>query len=149
MNRHLFVYGTLTPSRAPAEISAAVRRLKRVGAGSVRGRLYDLGEYPGAVLSRTFPSVIKGEVFELPEDQQVLDSIDTYEGFDPGHPRGSLFLRQRWPVTLADGRRITCWVYTYNRKPADARVIASGSYSKRTPSKRRTGSGRSRAATRS
>ncbi len=148
MNRHLFVYGTLTPSRAPAEISAAVRRLKRVGAASVRGRLYDLGEYPGAVLSRTSPSVIKGQVFELPEDQQVLDSIDTYEGFDPDHPRGSLFVRKRWPVTLADGSRMTCWIYAYNRKPGDARLIASGSYRARNGSSKRPTSGGSRTSAR-
>ena len=30
MNSHLFVYGTLEPAHAPAEIAAAVRRLRRV-----------------------------------------------------------------------------------------------------------------------
>jgi gamma-glutamylcyclotransferase (GGCT)/AIG2-like uncharacterized protein YtfP len=149
MSSHLFVYGTLQPARAPAEIGAAVRRLKRVGAGSVRGRLYDLGEYPGAVVSRTSPSVIKGQVFELPEDQQVLSSIDTYEGFDPDHPQSSLFVRKRWPVTLADGSRIMCWIYNYNRKPGDAQVISSGTYTARNGArKRRTASGRSRSAAR-
>ena len=80
-------------------------------------------------MSRTAPSMIKGKVFELPEDQQVLSSIDTYEGFDPDHPQSSLFVRKRWPVTLADGSRMMCWIYTYNRNPADAQLIASGSYS--------------------
>jgi gamma-glutamylcyclotransferase (GGCT)/AIG2-like uncharacterized protein YtfP len=149
MNRHLFVYGTLEPVHAPPEIAAAVRRLRPVGSGSVRGRLYGLGEYPGAVVSRTAPSVIKGKVFELPEDQQVLSSIDTYEGFDPDHPESSLFVRKRWPVTLADGSQMMCWIYTYNRKPADARLIESGSYSPRNGSrKRRSASARSRSATR-
>jgi gamma-glutamylcyclotransferase (GGCT)/AIG2-like uncharacterized protein YtfP len=150
MNLYLFVYGTLEPAHAPADIAAAVRRMKPVGSGSVRGRLYDLGEYPGAVVSRTSPSVIKGKVFELPEDQQVLSSIDAYEGFDPDHPHGSLFIRKRWPVTLADGSRKMCWIYTYNRKPGDARLIASGFYNPRNGSrKRRAGSGRSRSAARS
>jgi gamma-glutamylcyclotransferase (GGCT)/AIG2-like uncharacterized protein YtfP len=149
LNRYLFVYGTLDPAHAPAEIAAAVLRLRPVGSGSVRGRLYDLGEYPGAVVSRTSPSVIKGKVFELPEDQQVLSSIDTYEGFDPDHPRSSLFVRKRWPVTLADGSRMMCWIYTYNRNPADARLIASGSYSPGNGSrKRRSAPGRSRSAAR-
>lgn len=149
MNRYLFVYGTLEPAHAPAEIAAAVRCMKRVGSGSVRGKLYDLGEYPGAVVSRTSPSVIKGKVFELPEDQGVLSSIDAYEGFDPNHPQGSLFIRKRWPVTLADGSRMMCWIYTYNRKPGDARLITSGSYRRGNGSrKRRTDSGRSRSAAR-
>ncbi|MGH9549837.1 MAG: gamma-glutamylcyclotransferase family protein [Terriglobales bacterium] len=149
MSRHLFVYGTLEPAHAPAEIAAAVRHLRRVGSGSVRGRLYDLGDFPGAVVSRTSPSVIKGKVFELPEDEQVLSSIDTYEGFDPNHPQGSLFVRKRWPVTLADGSRMTCWIYTYNRKPGDARLIPSGSYTARKGSrKRQTTSRHSRSASR-
>lgn len=150
MNRYLFVYGTLEPACAPAEIAAAVRRLRPVGSGWVRGRLYDLGEYPGAVVSGTSPSVVKGQVFELPEDQKILSSIDAYEGFDPDHPEGSLFIRKRWPVTLADGSRMTCWIYTYNRKPGAARLIASGSYAPGNDSrKRRTASRRSRPATRS
>jgi gamma-glutamylcyclotransferase (GGCT)/AIG2-like uncharacterized protein YtfP len=128
MNRYLFVYGTLSPAEAPTEIAAAVRGLRRVGRGSVRGRLYDLGDYPGAVLSSTSESLVRGEVFELPEDRQVLTSLDAYEGFDPNRPKASLFVRKRWPVTLADGNRITCWVYIYNRKPGKARVIASGAY---------------------
>ena len=149
MNRHLFVYGTLEPAHAPAEIAAAVRRLRRVGSGSVRGRLYDLGEFPGAVVSRTSPSVIRGKIFELPEDEQVLSSIDAYEGFDPDHPQGSLFVRKRWPVTLADGSRMTCWIYAYNRKPGDARLIASGSYTATSGSrKRQAASARSRRASR-
>lgn len=148
MNRHLFVYGTLEPAHAPTEIAVAVRRLRPVGSGSVRGRLYDLGEYPGAIVSRTSRSVISGKVFELPEDDQVLSSIDTYEGFDPDHPQDSLFVRKRWPVTLADGSRMTCWIYTYNRKLGDARLNTSGSYTPRNGSRKRQ-TARSRSATRS
>jgi len=100
-------------------------------------------------VSRTAPSVIRGKVFELPEDEQVLSSIDAYEGFDPNHPRGSLFVRKRWPVTLEDGSRMTCWIYAYNRKPGDARLIASGSYTARNGSrKQQTTSRRSRSVSR-
>ena len=70
MTHHLFVYGTLSPRHAPLEIAATVRRLRPVGQASVRGRLYDLGEYPGAVLSEKSRSVIRGEVFELPGDSK-------------------------------------------------------------------------------
>lgn len=128
MDQYLFVYGTLSPRRAPAEIAGAVRRLRRMGPGTVRGKLYDLGEYPGAVLSRTSRSQVRGEIFELPEDPEVLRSLDDYEGFKPGSPKGSLFLRKKWPVTMNDGRRLTCWVYIYNGKPGAEQTIASGRY---------------------
>src|SRR5207302_11515365 len=102
------------PSFPTRRSSDLVKLLRRVGRGSVRGRLYDLGDYPGAVLSRTGP-VIAGQVFELPEDPDVLRRLDEYEGFDPSHPEASLFVRMKWPVTLRNGKKMSCWVYAYNR----------------------------------
>ncbi len=135
MKRYLFSYGTLRPRHAPAEIAPTVRLLRRVGRGSVRGRLYDLGEYPGAVLSRTGPA-IAGQIFELPEDPDVLRRLDEYEGFDPSHTQGSLFVRMKWPVTLQNGKKLSCWVYAYNGSPDRARSITRGDYSKPRKQKR-------------
>lgn len=129
MKRYLFSYGTLLPGHAPPEIAPTVRRLRRVGRGFVRGRLYDLGEYPGAVLSKTGP-VIAGEVFELPDDREVLGRLDEYEGFDPAHPDASLFVRRKWTVTFKNGKKATCWVYAYNRHPGAAPSVAGGAFTK-------------------
>ena len=103
MKRYLFSYGTLLPNRAPAEIAPVVRRLRRVGRGRVHGRLYDLGEYPGAVLSKSGP-VIAGEIFELPDDPDVLEKLDQYEGFDPAREQGSLFVRKKRLVNIDNGK---------------------------------------------
>jgi gamma-glutamylcyclotransferase (GGCT)/AIG2-like uncharacterized protein YtfP len=139
---HLFVYGTLSPRHAPPEIAAAVRRLRPVGPASVRGRLFDFGEYPGAVLSRHSRSVIRGEVFELPGDAQTLTSLDNYEGFEPGKPGSSLFVRRMWTVVMDDGTRMRCWVYVYNGDMRQAQPVRSGRYSRRRSARRsnRTGS---------
>ena len=134
--RHLFVYGTLSPRHAPPEIAATVRRLRPVGPATVRGRLYDLGEYPGAVLSKNSRSLIRGEVFELPGDAQTLSSLDHYEEFEPEKPASSLFVRRAWPVVMEDGTRLRCWVYVYNGATKDAQPVQSGRYS-RTRSTRR------------
>ena len=50
MPQHLFVYGTLHPDRAPAEIAHAVRHLREIGPATLRGTRYDLGDYPGVVI---------------------------------------------------------------------------------------------------
>jgi hypothetical protein len=50
MSAHLFTYGTVQPDRAPDEIAPIMAQLRRVGKGFVRGLLYDLGNYPGAIL---------------------------------------------------------------------------------------------------
>lgn len=131
MPHHLFVYGTLSPRHAPPEIAATVRRLRPIGSASVRGRLYDLGEYPGAVLSKTSRSLIRGEVFELPGDGGTLTSLDMYEGFEPDKPRSSLFVRRTWPVTLDDGTRLRCWVYEYNGTTKGVQPLRNGRYSRR------------------
>jgi gamma-glutamylcyclotransferase (GGCT)/AIG2-like uncharacterized protein YtfP len=145
MTDHLFVYGTLSPRHAPPEIAATVRRLRPVGSASVRGRLYDLGEYPGAVLSEKSRTVIRGEVFELPGGRSTLTALDSYEGFEPSKPGTSLFLRRAWPVTMDDGKRVRCWVYIYNGTMKDALPLRNGRYSRRRIS-RRAGNARSSAA---
>jgi len=50
MSDYLFTYGTLKHGHAPDEIASAVTKLRPVGKGFVPGVLYDLGDYPGAVL---------------------------------------------------------------------------------------------------
>jgi len=65
-----------------------------------------------------------GQVFELPDDPEILRRFDEYEGYDPSHPRVSLFVRRKWPVMLKEaGQKVTCWVYTYNRQPKKASKI--------------------------
>jgi gamma-glutamylcyclotransferase (GGCT)/AIG2-like uncharacterized protein YtfP len=131
MTDHLFVYGTLSPGNAPPEIAATVSRLRPVGSASVRGRLYDLGEYPGAVLSEKSRTLIRGEVFELPADQNTLTALDNYEGFEPSKPSSSLFLRRVRAVTMDDGKRVRCWVYIYNGTTKGALPLRNGRYSRR------------------
>lgn len=115
MAEFLFVYGTLHPDRAPEEIAEAVNKLRPLGAGTTRGELHDLGEYPAVFLESRNRSLVKGLVFALPEDAETLASLDRYEEFQPSDPENSLFIRAKRLVTFADGTRRRCWVYLYNR----------------------------------
>ncbi|MGH9671014.1 MAG: gamma-glutamylcyclotransferase family protein [Terriglobales bacterium] len=128
MEQYLFLYGTLLPERAPAEVAKAVRQLRRIGRGSVSGKLYDLGEYPAAILDKRSRSRISGEIFEVPGGPAVLKTLDKYEGFNPRHPRASLFVRKRWPVVFQNGKKLNCWLYVYNRNPGSAPRIEYGDY---------------------
>ena len=128
MNKHLFIYGTLLPERAPSAVSEAIKRLRYVGRASVRGRLYDLGEFPGAVLDASSPMKIMGRVFTLPEDVTLLDSLDEYEGFAPHNRKDSLFSREETVATLENGRKLQCWIYIYNQNVTGAKLILSGDY---------------------
>lgn len=122
MSEFIFVYGTLRPSQAPPEMKEIVGRWKPVGSATVLGRLFDLGDYTGAVLDANTSSRIVGEVFELPNDPALLATLDEYEGFDPDEPEASLFHRVKTEVKLASGGNQSCWIYVYN---SDANGIAA------------------------
>jgi gamma-glutamylcyclotransferase (GGCT)/AIG2-like uncharacterized protein YtfP len=110
----LFIYGTLHPDRAPAEIASYARRLTPRGPATIRGHLYNLGEYPGAVLDPTGPP-ISGHLFTVP-DAATLSALDAYEDYRPASPANSLFLRVETTATTPDGSHYPCWVYLYNRE---------------------------------
>jgi gamma-glutamylcyclotransferase (GGCT)/AIG2-like uncharacterized protein YtfP len=71
---------------------------------------------------------VDGTVFELPEDPQVLEALDRYEGYEPTAQATNLFVRKLQRVDLTTGDTIECWSYEYNGNPDDALVIASGRY---------------------
>lgn len=128
MKEHLFLYGTLLPSAAPKEIAGIVKRFRRLGSARVRGKLYDFGDYPGAVLDNTARTVVHGELVELPPDDNVLEALDQYEEFDRLNPRKSLFVRKKTTIRLANGSTCEGWIYVYNKRPGKARVVRGGDY---------------------
>ena len=117
MSMRLFAYGTLRAGLAPPEIAEAVARLQPLGKGAARGRLYDLGAYPGAVFALAGNETavdIEGEVYEVP-DAGTLRRLDAYEGFEADNPDTSLFIRRQIEVRMVgDGESVGCWAYEYN-----------------------------------
>jgi len=129
MSKYLFLYGQLLQPEPDKELALVVNRFHRIGAASVRGRLYDLGDYPGAVVDPSSNTSVRGELVEVPEDESIL-ALDTYEEFDPTNPEHSLFVRKEVRIQLSDGRDVDAWMYVYNRHPGDAPLITGGIYSK-------------------
>ena len=116
MNPPLFVYGTLHPDRAPDVVKDVVRRMIPIGRGTIPGNLHDLGEYPALTLDGRKKQLVQGSIFALPDDPEILEELDRYEGYLPDDPVNSLFVRSRRLVTLEDGPRRFCWVYVYNQE---------------------------------
>jgi gamma-glutamylcyclotransferase (GGCT)/AIG2-like uncharacterized protein YtfP len=84
-----------------------------VGEGTVRGRLLDLGRYPGLV---TGGGRVAGEVYRI-DRPELLPVLDREEGYN--------FERRRAAVTLLDGRRVRAWLYRY-RGPRERAVPLPG-----------------------
>ena len=122
---YLFVYGTLR-SESGHPMNEVLRGYGgRVGLGRVRGALYDLGRYPGAVETRETAAFVHGEVYLLRDPGRDLEALDRYEGLDEKRPE---FRRDRIDVELDDGRTVEAWIYLYNRPTAGLARIRSGDY---------------------
>lgn len=122
--KYLFVYGTLMRGFPRHALLEGVARY--VGEGDIRGRLYDLGEYPGAVPSGE--GAVHGEVYELVRPEEALALLDKIEGYVPRDVKGSLFLREAATAELAVGTRVEVWVYFYNQGRTGASLVRSGRY---------------------
>ena len=117
---YLFLYGTLLADELPDEVVGALRSLQRVGPAYVHGRLYDFGEYPGAVLTPPSKTRIRGELFKLPATRATINTLDNYEEFDPSNLKDSLFFAVSQSA-LQNGSKVVCWSYLYNRRIRVAR----------------------------
>ena len=128
MSDYLFAYGTLQPGCAPRKIAHLAAKLRPVAEGFVRGVLYDLGGYPGAVPNPGAESRIVGTLMELPDDPELLARLDAYEECDPHSPEKSEFVRARHVAELSDGRALECWFYRYNGTTDEKRRIKEGAW---------------------
>lgn len=126
-NTHLFVYGTLRKGFRSHNLLRRLRA-KFLAGGHVQGRLYDLGDYPGAVKSTKDAERVRGEVYVLPNAPQAFKVLDRFEGFDSENPASSLFERKEATVTLAGGEQIEAWIFWLRNSHRFARRVPSGDY---------------------
>jgi len=75
----LFVYGTLRKGFAHAMAKALNNRSEYIGYAWIHAQLYDLGMYPGIVLSTQEKHKVFGDLYEL-KDLSFLSDLDDYEG---------------------------------------------------------------------
>jgi len=123
----LFVYGTLRNGFRSHQILQRLHA-RFLGRGRVRGRLFDLVRYPGAVESENEAEFVSGEVYLLPRAEMSFRVLDRYEGFDPSDSEFNEFVRKETIVTMDSGREIRAWIYWLLRARASGRRIRSGNY---------------------
>lgn len=129
MTNLLFVYGTLMKGHRDNWQEKVGAHF--VGRGRITGKLYRLGQFPGAVTSSGTGSHVQGEVYRLPNVASALKVLDRYEEFEPTRPARSLFIRKQVSVEMADGSSSKAWAYFYNRSVKKSDVIHTGSFNQR------------------
>jgi gamma-glutamylcyclotransferase (GGCT)/AIG2-like uncharacterized protein YtfP len=106
----LFVYGTLRRVSIHPMAKFLAKQAHFVGEGTVAGRLYDLGRYPGMTEDKSAGCRVTGDVFQLAGEDTIRE-LDRYENAES--PLPSYFERGLAEVTLADGRQVEAMVYRF------------------------------------
>jgi gamma-glutamylcyclotransferase (GGCT)/AIG2-like uncharacterized protein YtfP len=122
----VFFYGTLMAGFDRRRRAGIDGHLRYVGRGSIQAALFDVGIYPAAIPASE--GQVWGEVYEMTDPDTVLAALDDIEGYRPGDPDRSLYLRDRTDVTLPDGSTAPAWAYFYNAPLGRASRIPSGDY---------------------
>lgn len=124
----LFVYGTLRRDSVHELHQLLARHARFLGDARVRGRLFDLGSYPGMVLDQS-SGLVAGELYEITSNwADVIARLDEYEGCTAEDPQPHQYRRELVEVLRPGGAPVTAWAYVLSRDPGDFPVIESGDY---------------------
>lgn len=126
-NALLFIYGTLLNHNN--DFAVYLKDHSHFFAnGKVRGKLYDIGEYPGAVLDDS-DEYIYGVILQIDDPEVVFLEIDDYEGYGDEQPEPNEFIRILTEVETAT-EIVACYVYVYNLPVDGLQKIEGGRYVK-------------------
>jgi gamma-glutamylcyclotransferase (GGCT)/AIG2-like uncharacterized protein YtfP len=126
MPEYLFVYGTLRRLSPHPMARFLAERARFVGEGTVAGRLYNLGRYPGMIETASGDGRVVGDVYELVDATETLRELDAYEHAES--PQPSYFERGHAQVTMADGLKLAAMIYWFRGHVEKTQWIASGNY---------------------
>lgn len=126
----LFVYGTLRRQIASNMQQVLADYCEYYSYGVMRGKLYEVRGYPGAIESSNANDKVFGELHGILDRQRVLAQLDDYEECSNKFPRPHEYIRKQLSVELIGGGATMAWVYLYNRDVSKLRQIVSGDYLK-------------------
>lgn len=121
---YLFVYGTLLQPGNEFAVYLA-QHSYFTSPGKIKGKLYDIGEYPGLIVDDT-AGYVWGSTYKI-ESEDVLTELDMYEGIGTDEEQPHLYRRRLLPVETDNGL-VTAWVYAYNRTVDKLHLIECGDY---------------------
>lgn len=125
-NPYLFVYGTLLNEKNKFG-AFLLNNSSFVSHAKFKGKLYNIGEYPGAIADCDGACRVYGSIFLMRNPKETLKILDDYEGFGKGHPQPNLFIRELTEVETEE-KPLLCWIYLYNLPVDGLTQIVSGRY---------------------
>jgi gamma-glutamylcyclotransferase (GGCT)/AIG2-like uncharacterized protein YtfP len=125
---YLFVYGTLLKDLNNGMSRFLQSNSEFIGNAFVVGRLYEIGWYPGVVLSYNPTEKVYGNIFKVKNTETVFKALDDYEGICGDNPKPYEYSRELTDAYLNDGTKIETWFYAYNHSTENLKQILSGNY---------------------
>ena len=128
MSDYIFVYGLLK-SMYDNDAALFIRQhCSLIGEGTISGRLFDLGTYPGVVYEPEASTTVTGEVFEITSNKEGLISyLDEFEECGPQFEQPNEYRKEVIPVSV-NGIIYQASTYIYNRNLDGLKLIESGNY---------------------
>jgi len=126
-NFNLFVYGSLRSGFQHDAYQYMARYFTLLGHATVKGKLYDMGEYPVA-LPTTGETFIQGELYTISQPAEfsyIIGQLDDYEGLYVEEGETALYKRDTATV-YCNGKEYTAWIYWYNGTVNGQPEIAAG-----------------------
>lgn len=111
----LFVYGSLRSGFQHPAYTYISRYFSLLGTATVRGELYDMGEYPAAHASGE-EKWITGELYAIQKEEEfswAIGQLDDYEGIN-GEPDEPQLYRRDKTTVLLNGKPVEAWIYWFN-----------------------------------
>lgn len=123
----IFVYGSLRSGFKSAAYDYITKYFNLIGNATVKGILYDMGNYPVAVETNEDKFIV-GELYKINDEMAfdfIIAQLDDYEGLDAEDDEQVLYKRVLTEVFINENKT-KAYVYWYcgnvNNKP----VVASG-----------------------
>jgi gamma-glutamylcyclotransferase (GGCT)/AIG2-like uncharacterized protein YtfP len=124
----IFVYGTLRKQIASNMSHVLADHCEYFSDGVMRGTLYEVCGYPGAIESGDANDKVFGELYKMLDRKQVLAQLDEYEECSDRFPRPHEYYRKALSIELPGGGSVVAWVYLYNHDVSKLKQIISGDY---------------------
>lgn len=126
-NLQLFVYGSLRSGFQHPAYAYISRYFSFIGNATVKGTLFDMGEYPAALPAHTNDYIV-GELYVLNNTDEfgwAFEQLDDYEGLHMEDNEPALYRREITTVYIND-TTTTAWVYWFNGNTTGKPQVISG-----------------------
>ncbi len=94
------------------------------------GKLFDLGDYPGAIVGNDTREKVVGDIFIIHDAPHTFAVLDEYEEVGNHFPVPNEYKREEIIVYTHQEEKLEAWVYLYNHPTGQLSPIFSGDFLK-------------------